>query len=160
MRHCPKPLPATPAPAAESESRDAAEEQRKGRGQRNGRDLYRSEDEGRISEGGVQTWELWRRGQAVGVVTWDPWSDRVALIEQFRLPALAGGFDPVVLECPAGLLEEGEEPEPAARRELLEETGLVADRMLPMGRYILSQGGSDEGVRLYLGRTRLPVLFG
>lgn len=109
------------------------------------------------AEGGVQTWELWRRGQAVAVLPWDPWADRVALIEQFRLPALAGGFDPVVLECPAGLLEEGEEPEAAARRELLEETGLVADRMLPLGRYILSQGGCDEGVRLYLARTRLPA---
>ncbi|MFN6998475.1 MAG: NUDIX domain-containing protein [Elioraea tepidiphila] len=107
-------------------------------------------------QGGVQTWELWRRGQAVAVLPWDPWTDRVALIEQFRLPALAAGFAPVMVECPAGLLEDGEDPAEAARRELAEETGLVADRLLPMGRYILNQGGSDENITLFLARTRLP----
>jgi len=108
------------------------------------------------AEGGVQTWELWRRGQAVAVLPWDPWTDRVALIEQFRLPALAGGFEPVMLECPAGLLEAGEDPVEAARRELAEETGLAADRMEPLGRYILSQGGCDEGITLFVARARLP----
>jgi ADP-ribose pyrophosphatase len=106
--------------------------------------------------GGIQTWELWRRGGAVAVLPWDPWTDRVALIEQFRLPALAAGFDPVMVECPAGLMEPTEDPAEAARRELAEETGLVADRMLPMGRYILNQGGSDENITIFLARTRLP----
>jgi ADP-ribose pyrophosphatase len=96
------------------------------------------------SEGGVQTWELWRRGQAVAVLPWDPWADRAA------------GLDPVMAECPAGLLEENEDPQEAARRELAEETGLVADRFAPMGRYILTQGGCDEVITLYLARTRLP----
>lgn len=108
------------------------------------------------AESGIQTWELWRRGGAVAVLPWDPWTDRVALIEQFRLPALAAGFDPVMVECPAGLMEPTEDPAEAARRELLEETGLVADRMLPMGRYILNQGGSDENITIFLARTRLP----
>jgi ADP-ribose pyrophosphatase len=108
-------------------------------------------------ESGVQTWELWRRGAAVAVLPWDPWTDRVALIEQFRLPALAAGFDPVMLECPAGLREEHEDPEAAALRELAEETGLVADRILPMGRYVLNQGGCDENISIFLARTRLPA---
>ena len=108
------------------------------------------------AEGGVLTWELWRRGGAVAILPWDPWTDRVALIEQFRLPALAAGLDPVMAECAAGLLEDGEDPVDAARRELAEETGLLADRMQPLGRYILSQGGCDEVITLFLARTRLP----
>lgn len=107
-------------------------------------------------EGGLLTWELWRRGSAVAVLPWDPWSDRVALIEQFRLPALAAGIDPLVTECPAGFLEDGEDPVAAAKRELAEETALVADLMEPLGRYILSQGGCDEVITTFLGRARLP----
>jgi ADP-ribose pyrophosphatase len=108
------------------------------------------------TEGQTQTWELWRRGFAVAVLPWDPWHDRVALIEQFRLPALSAGLDPVMVECPAGLLEEGEDPVAAARREVLEETGLVPDLFAPLGRYILNQGGSDETISLFVARVGLP----
>jgi ADP-ribose pyrophosphatase len=107
-------------------------------------------------ESGVQTWELWRRGFAVAVLPWDPWHDRVALIEQFRLPALAAGLEPLMVECPAGLMEDGEDPVEAARREVLEETGLAPDRFAPLGRYILNQGGSDETINLFVARVRLP----
>ncbi len=108
------------------------------------------------AESGVQTWELWRRGFAVAVLPWDPWHDRVALIEQFRLPALAAGLEPLMVECPAGLMEDGEDPVEAARREVLEETGLAPDRFAPLGRYILNQGGSDETINLFVARVRLP----
>jgi len=102
------------------------------------------------------TWELWRRGQAVVVLPYDPWTDRVALIEQFRLPALAAGLDPIMTECPAGLMEPGEDPAAAAARETLEETGLVADRQLDIGRFMLMQGGADEVGRFSIARVRLP----
>lgn len=102
------------------------------------------------------TWEMWRRGRAVLILPWDPDTDRVALIEQFRLPALAAGYEPMCLECPAGLLEPGEEYGPAAARELGEETGLDADRIEELGRYMLQQGGCDEVVSMHLARVRLP----
>jgi len=107
-------------------------------------------------EGGVLTWELWRRGFAVAVLPYDPWTDRVALIDQFRLPALAAGLDPIVTECPAGLLEEGEDPEACARRELLEETGLQPELFQVIGRYILTQGGCDETLTMFCARAHLP----
>jgi ADP-ribose pyrophosphatase len=94
----------------------------------------------------VLTWELWRRGQGVLILPYDPVTDRVALIEQFRLPALAAGRDPVLTECPAGLLEEDEDPEVAGARELREETGLETRAMARMGAFLLMQGGCDEVV--------------
>ena len=44
----------------------------------------------------TRTWELWRRGQAAALIPYDPVADAVVLIEQFRLPALAAGVDPVL----------------------------------------------------------------
>lgn len=104
---------------------------------------------------GILTWELWRRGQGVLVLPYDPATDRVALIEQFRLPALAAGMAPVMTECPAGLLEKGEDPEASGRRELTEETGLHARAMAPIGRFMLMQGGCDEVVHFFCGQVDL-----
>jgi len=101
-------------------------------------------------------WELWRRGRGVAILPYDPVADRVALIRQFRLPAHAAGLDPVMTECPAGLLEPAEDPEEAARRELAEETGLRAGRMERIGRYMLMQGGCDEVMVYYAAETTLP----
>ena len=95
------------------------------------------------------TWELWRRGQGVVILPYDPVTDCVALIEQFRLPALAAGLAGVMTECPAGLLESGEDPEASGRRELLEETGLAARAMAGIGRFMLMQGGCDETIHFF-----------
>ena len=102
------------------------------------------------------TWELWRRGRGVALMPYDPVQDRVALIEQFRLPALAAGLAPVMRECPAGLLEPGEDPEAAGRRELQEETGLAPGRIETIGEFMLMQGGCDEVMHLYAAEVRLP----
>ncbi|MDI3308781.1 MAG: NUDIX domain-containing protein [Acetobacteraceae bacterium] len=103
------------------------------------------------------TWELWRRGRGCAVLPYDPVADAVALIEQFRLPALAAGLSPVMTECPAGLLEPGEDPEAAARREIEEETGLKPDRFETIGRYMLMQGGCDELMFYYAAQVTLPA---
>ena len=59
-----------------------------------------------------------------------------------------------VLECPSGGLDRGETPECAARRELEEETGWVAEGMSPLGSFYGSNGISDERFYLFLA-TRL-----
>jgi ADP-ribose pyrophosphatase len=58
----------------------------------------------------------------VTVVALNP-AGRLLLVRQFR-PAVAR----VTLEVPSGHVETGETPEEAARKELLEETGHVADK--------------------------------
>ena len=70
----------------------------------------------------------------------------VILVEQYRVPL--GGY---CLELPAGLIgddQEGEEVETAAIRELEEETGYRAARMVDLGRFYASPGMSSEGFNL------------
>ena len=105
---------------------------------------------------GVRTWELWRRGKAVALLPYDPVGDAVVLIEQFRFPAFAAGIDPVLVEFPAGLLEDGESPETSIHREMREEMNMSADRLERIGGYMLTAGGADEFCELYVGRVRAP----
>jgi ADP-ribose pyrophosphatase len=105
---------------------------------------------------GLLTWEMWRRGRAVVILPYDPWTHRIALVEQFRLPCLAAGEDPISRECPAGLLEEGEDPVECAIREVREEAGLTPDRIESIGQFMLQQGGCDEKLNFYAARVRLP----
>jgi ADP-ribose pyrophosphatase len=53
------------------------------------------------------------------------------------------------LECPAGGLD-GDSPEDAAHRELCEETGYAAGRLLPLGVFNASTGISDERFHVFL----------
>ncbi len=70
----------------------------------------------------------------------------VLLVEQYRVPIGAR-----CLELPAGLVgdeEAGEEAAAAAIRELEEETGYRAGRMVDLGRFHASPGMSSEGFTL------------
>ena len=70
----------------------------------------------------------------------------VLLVQQHR-----AALDAQCLELPAGLIgdeEEGEAVETAARRELEEETGYRAERIVELGRFHASPGMSSEGFTL------------
>ena len=54
---------------------------------------------------------------------------KVVLIEQYR-----HGAEEIVLEIPGGMIDENEKPETAAERELLEETGFVAQKLIFLGK--------------------------
>ena len=105
---------------------------------------------------GIRTWELWRRGRAAALLPYDPVADAIVLIEQFRFPALAAGVDPVMVELPAGLCEDGEAPAATIVREMQEEMHMQADRLERIGSFLLSPGGCDELVELYVGRVTAP----
>ena len=109
---------------------------------------------------GERTWEVWRRGRAAAVLPYDPVTDAVVLIEQFRLPALVAGLDPVLVELPAGLCDEGEPPEVTARREMLEEMRVAVGDLRHIGGFLLTPGGADEVCELYAGRVTAPPADG
>ena len=102
--------------------------------------------------------ELFTRGQVTGVLPFDPITEQVVLIEQFRLGALAQD-NPWLLECVAGIVEE-ETPESAAKRELKEEAGLVLQNLMPIYQYWVSPGGSDEFMSLFCGKVDAKLAAG
>jgi len=111
--------------------------------------------DGRMSD--ARSWELLRRGRAAALLPYDPWTDAVVTIEQFRLPALVAGLDPVLVELPAGLCEDAEEPSATIRREMQEEMRLGFDRQERIGGFLLTPGGADECCELFAGRVRAPA---
>jgi ADP-ribose pyrophosphatase len=71
-------------------------------------------------------------------------TDEVALIRQYR--HAAGGS---ILEVPAGKLDAGEAPELCAARELAEEAGYRAGRIVALGRIWTTPGFTDEVIHLF-----------
>jgi ADP-ribose pyrophosphatase len=69
---------------------------------------------------------------------------KVLLVRQHRFPH---GY---VLEIPAGTLEKGEKPLTCAHRELREETGHTAKKMVPLIKYYPSIGYNTEIIHCYL----------
>jgi ADP-ribose pyrophosphatase len=93
------------------------------------------------------TWEYVSRSRNIGaavILAVD--EGRVILVEQYRVPLGAR-----CIELPAGLVgdeTQGEAVEAAAIRELEEETGYRAERMVSLGRFHASPGMSSEGFTL------------
>ncbi|NVK22421.1 MAG: NUDIX domain-containing protein [Kangiellaceae bacterium] len=99
--------------------------------------------------------EIFERGDAVGVLLYDPPQDSFVLIEQIRPGALRDAAmtnpSPWLLEIVAGMIEEGEQPSQVAMRETLEEAGCQLKKLIPMTEYWVSPGGTTEYIYLFLG---------
>ncbi len=78
----------------------------------------------------------------------------VPLVRQFRYP-----LGDVMLELPAGKLEYGEQPRPAAIRELGEEVGLEPGQLTELGFLYVSPGFCTERLYMYLARDvkQVPI---
>jgi ADP-ribose pyrophosphatase len=103
--------------------------------------------------------ELFERGHAVAVALYDPDRHELVLIEQFRPGAMSAAqtpwYDgsPWLLECVAGIIDEGESPEDVVRREALEESGCTVSNLEYVCKYLASPGASSETVFVYCGQV-------
>jgi ADP-ribose pyrophosphatase len=73
--------------------------------------------------------------------------DRVLLVRQYRLPA-----EQYLWEVPAGNVDAGETPAQAAKRELIEETGLRAKKWKKLVSFYPSPGFVQEKMTVYLAK--------
>ncbi len=91
------------------------------------------------------------------VLPYDPVRDRVLLVEQMRLgPAARGDTNPWTLEPVAGIIDAGETPGQAARREAAEEAGLEFASLEPMFAAYASPGSSTDFFHCFVGFADLP----
>lgn len=77
----------------------------------------------------------------------------VVLVRQFRYAALSRG-DAWLTELVAGLIDEGEAPEQAIRREILEETGYAIEKLERLYCYYPTPGITSERGILFYAETK------
>lgn len=111
-----------------------------------GRIVTLLDEELEYPDGQVFLREVVRHRGAVGVVPLTTDGGQVVLVEQYRHPVARE-----VLEIPAGIPAEGEDPLDCARRELKEETGLSSEKIVKLTEFYTTPGYSDEVFHLYLG---------
>jgi ADP-ribose pyrophosphatase len=100
----------------------------------------------RLPDGGQGAREYIRHPGAVAIVAL--FEDGAVLLErQFRYPHRRD-----FIEVPAGKLEPGEPQLDTARRELLEETGYVAEEWTPLGVIHTAIAYTDEAIHLFLAQ--------
>lgn len=103
-----------------------------------------------LAKSGPATREVVVRPNGVGILAETAFGELV-LIRQFRW-----AVGQHLLEIPAGLIDEGESPEHAARREFEEETGYRAQKWSPVCDFYTSPGYSTERLFLFHAKDLTP----
>ena len=84
---------------------------------------------------------VWHHGGAGVAAVRD---GKLCLVRQWRV-----ALDRMTLEIPAGKIDPGEDPAICAARELTEETGLVAERLVPIAISRSAPGFTNEATRIF-----------
>lgn len=109
------------------------------------------EDLAELPDGRTTIYGVVTCGNCVGVLPFLD-SDTVLLIQQYRYVARR-----VTWEMPTGGVHSGESTEEAAQRELAEEVGYRAGRLIPVSTYHTSKSVMDETAHLFLGKELVKL---
>jgi nudix-type nucleoside diphosphatase (YffH/AdpP family) len=88
------------------------------------------------------------RGDSAAALIFKPKTQRIVLVNQFKYPTYENGPG-WITEVVAGKIEENEDPETAAKREITEETGYTVAKLEYIATFYVSPGGSSERICLY-----------
>ena len=115
-----------------------------------GRIVTVKNDTAELVNGSVVYREIVEHSGGVAIVPVDS-NREVHMVRQFRYP-----MREELLEIPAGKLERGEDPYDCAVRELSEETGCTAGRIVSLSEFYPSPGFSNEVLYIYLATDLTP----
>lgn len=99
-----------------------------------------------------------RSGDGAVVLPYDPKTDRLMLIQQWRVgPWARGDAQPWCLEPVAGRIDPGSTAEETARREAIEEAGVTLGRIETIGGFYSTPGCLDEVLFYFAGEADLSA---
>ena len=97
--------------------------------------------------------ELFGGAQVSAVLPYDPIKKEIVLIQQFRPGTISRNTNNYLKEIVAGIIDPGESPEIAAKRECLEETGYKIKNLTSIQGYYPAPGSSESFYHLFLGEV-------
>ncbi len=100
-----------------------------------------------LPDGRTALREVIKRGSASAILPVDK-EGKIVFVRQYRHPA-----KDCVLEIPAGMLEEGEDPLLCAKRELEEETSFKTDDVKLLTKMYSAIGFCDEQIYIYIAQN-------
>ncbi|MCD6577803.1 MAG: NUDIX hydrolase [Anaerolineaceae bacterium] len=103
-----------------------------------------------LPDGRTRNYDLVDHRNSVTIIPIDK-NGKIWFVEQFRM-----GSESSLIELPAGVIEENEKPLACATREIREEIGMSAGKMVYIGSVFLAPGYSNELNYIFLAKDLNP----
>ena len=103
--------------------------------------------------------ETYDRGNAATLLPYNLAQRRVVLVRQFRYPAYVNGYDDLLIEAAAGLLDN-EAPEIRIRAEVEEETGYRLGEIRKVFEAFMSPGAVTEKLHFFVAEYESNMRIG
>src|ERR1700736_2744320 len=107
----------------------------------------------------TQTREIYDRGNAATLLPYNLARGTVVLVRQFRYPAYVNGWDDLLIEAPAGLLDK-ESPAKRIRAEAEEETGYRLGEIRKVFEAFMSPGSVTEKLHFFVAEYEPSMRIG
>jgi nudix-type nucleoside diphosphatase (YffH/AdpP family) len=107
----------------------------------------------------TQARESYDRGDGATLLPYNVARRSVILVRQFRYPAYVNGYDDLLIEAPAGLLDN-ETPEIRIRAEVEEETGYRLGEVRKIFEAFMSPGAVTEKLHFFVAEYESDMRIG
>lgn len=97
-----------------------------------------------------QSRETYNRGDAAAILLCNVGQGTVILTRQFRIPLFVRGDEPMLIETPAGKLDD-DDPATCAKKEAEEEVGYRVDNVEYLFQAFMSPGSVTEKLHFFIG---------
>ena len=107
----------------------------------------------------TQARETYDRGDGAALLPYNPAQRTVVLVRQFRYPAYVNGYDDLLIEAAAGMLDN-ESPEVRIRAEAEEETGYRLGEVRKVFEAFMSPGAVTEKLHFFVAEYEPAMRIG